>query len=130
MVTTLLGMAADGLLAGRDSTDRPLDYRAGSLGHGAAPDTLDSPIVRGMHDLTFAYEDGTARGRASRRARCAASGRMLFDFKGALFWRMQAGMGEVVFAPLYEALAAEGWSSGSSPGSRLGSPGARSHRWS
>ena len=34
--------------------------------------------------------------------------RMLFDFKGSIFWRMQAGMGEVVFAPLYEALSRRG----------------------
>jgi uncharacterized protein with NAD-binding domain and iron-sulfur cluster len=33
---------------------------------------------------------------------------MLFDFKGSLFWRMQAGMGEAVFAPLYEALTRRG----------------------
>jgi uncharacterized protein with NAD-binding domain and iron-sulfur cluster len=33
---------------------------------------------------------------------------MLFDFKGSIFWRMQAGMGEIIFAPLYEALARRG----------------------
>ena len=33
---------------------------------------------------------------------------MLFDFKGSIFWRMQAGSGDVVFAPLYQALRARG----------------------
>ena len=51
------------------------------------------------------------------------SGRMLFDFKGAIFWRMQAGMGEVIFAPVYEALARRGvefrfFSPAHQPGSR------------
>ena len=33
---------------------------------------------------------------------------MLFDFKGSVFWRMNAGTGETIFAPLYEALARRG----------------------
>jgi uncharacterized protein with NAD-binding domain and iron-sulfur cluster len=33
---------------------------------------------------------------------------MLFDYKGALFWKMTAGMGDVVFAPLYQVLEARG----------------------
>ena len=34
--------------------------------------------------------------------------RMFFTYKGALFWKMQAGMGDVVFAPLYEVLKRRG----------------------
>jgi uncharacterized protein with NAD-binding domain and iron-sulfur cluster len=33
---------------------------------------------------------------------------MLMGYSGALFWRMQAGMGEVVFAPLYQVLKSRG----------------------
>ena len=78
---------------------------------GTAPPARRStpPIVRGMHDLTFAYEGGDrARPRFAAGLGLQLSGRMLFDFKGAIFWRMQAGMGEVVFAPLYEALRRRG----------------------
>jgi hypothetical protein len=110
VVTSLQGMADDGLLAGRgfERIDH-LDYRDWLARHGAAPDTLDSPIVRGMHDLTFAYEGGDrTRPRFPAGLGVQLSGRMLFDFKGAIFWRLQAGMGEVVFAPLYEALARRG----------------------
>jgi len=110
VVTSLLGLAADGLLGGTgfERIDH-LDYRDWLARHGAAPDTLDSPIVRGMHDLTFAYEGGDrARPRFPAGLGVQLSGRMLFDFKGAIFWRMQAGMGEVIFAPLYEALARRG----------------------
>ena len=110
VVTTLVGMAADGLLSGSgfDRIDS-LDYRHWLARHGAAPDTLDSPIVRGMHDLTFAYEDGDrSRPRFPAGLGVQLSGRMLFDFKGSVFWRLQAGMGEVVFAPLYEALRRRG----------------------
>lgn len=110
VATNLRGMALDGLLSGEgyERIDH-LDYREWLGRHGASPATLDSPIVRGMYDLVFAYEDGDRR-----RPRFAAglgldlSSRMLFDYKGSLFWRMQAGMGEVVFAPLHQALTARG----------------------
>ena len=110
VASTLQGLAADGLLSGTgfDRID-DLDYRQWLARHGAAPDTLDSPIVRGMHDLTFAYERGDrTRPRFPAGLGVQLSGRMVFDFKGAIFWRMQAGMGEVVFAPLYEALVRRG----------------------
>jgi hypothetical protein len=109
-VTTVVGLASDGLLAGRgyERVDH-LDYREWLARHGAAPGTLDSPIVRGMYDLVFAYEDGDkARPRFAAGLGLQLAARMLFDHKGSIFWRMQAGMGEVVFAPLYEALVRRG----------------------
>lgn len=108
--TNVLGMAADGLLTSRtyDRIDH-LDYREWLARHGAAPETLASPIVRGMYDLVFAYEDGDkSRPRFAAGLGLQLAARMLFDFKGSIFWRMQAGMGEVLFAPLYEALVRRG----------------------
>ncbi|HEX9762665.1 MAG TPA: NAD(P)-binding protein, partial [Acidimicrobiia bacterium] len=110
VVANLVGMSVDGLLSGSgyERIDH-LDYREWLGIHGAARETLDSPIVRGMYDLTFAYEGGDhARPRFSAGLGLHLAGRMLFDFKGSIFWRMQAGMGEVVFAPLYEALTRRG----------------------
>jgi uncharacterized protein with NAD-binding domain and iron-sulfur cluster len=110
VVTSLQGMAVDGLLSGQgwDRIDH-LAYREWLARHGAHRGTLDSPVVRGMQDLTFAYEEGD-RTRPSFAAGLGLqlSGRMLFDHKGAVFWRMQAGMGEVIFAPLYQALRRRG----------------------
>lgn len=71
--------------------------------------TLQNPIVRGSHDLAFAYHQGHeqepqfAAGQALN-----AAYRFFFTYKGALFWRMRAGMGDVVFAPLYMALRNRG----------------------
>ena len=110
VVSSLQGMAADGLLAGTgfERIDH-LDFREWLAGHGAAADTVDSPIVRGMYDLAFAYEGGDrGRPRFAAGLGLQLAGRMLFDFKGSIFWRMQAGMGEIVFAPIYEALARRG----------------------
>jgi uncharacterized protein with NAD-binding domain and iron-sulfur cluster len=110
VASSLQGMAVDGLLSGNgwDSIDH-LDYGEWLAKHGAAPETLESPIVRAMHDLTFAYEGGdhTKPGFAAGRG-LQLAGRMLFDFKGSIFWRMQAGTGETIFAPMYQALARRG----------------------
>ena len=59
IVTNVQGMAADGLLSGTgyERIDH-LDYRDWLTRHGAARETIDSPIVRGMYDLTFAYQGG------------------------------------------------------------------------
>lgn len=108
--TNVLGMVTDGLLTpSAYATIDHLDYREWLAKHGAARETLDSAIVRGMYDLVFAYEDGDkSRPRFAAGLGLELAGRMLFDFKGSIFWRMQAGMGEVVFAPLYEALSRRG----------------------
>jgi uncharacterized protein with NAD-binding domain and iron-sulfur cluster len=110
VMSSLAGMAADGLLsAGGYAAIDHLDFREWLAMHGAARDTLDSPIVRGMYDLTFAYEGGDrSRPRFAAGLGLQLAGRMLFDFKGSIFWRMQAGMGETVFAPLYQALVRRG----------------------
>lgn len=109
--TNLRGVLADRLLTRPDgfaAVDH-MDYRDWLRRHGADASTIDSAIVRGMYDLVFAYEDGDpSRPRFSAGLGLQLATRMLFDFKGAIFWRMQAGMGEVIFAPLYQALRGRG----------------------
>jgi uncharacterized protein with NAD-binding domain and iron-sulfur cluster len=111
VLTCVRGAVRDGLLsspAGFAAIDH-LDFRDWLARHGATPDTLDSPLVRGMYDLVFAYEAGD-----HRRPRFAAglglflAGKFFFEYRGSIFYKMRAGMGEVVFAPLYEALRARG----------------------
>jgi len=71
--------------------------------------TLRNPILRGAYDLGLAYRNGDARDPqiAAGQAINAAC-RFFFMYKGALFWRLKAGMGDVVFAPLYLALRNRG----------------------
>jgi uncharacterized protein with NAD-binding domain and iron-sulfur cluster len=77
--------------------------------HGASADTVDGPFVRGMYDLAFAYEDGDpSRPRFPAGLGIHLAGRSFVDYKGALFWKMRAGMGDVVIAPLYEVLKRRG----------------------
>ena len=71
--------------------------------------TLNNPLVRGAHDLGFAYRDGDARNPQIAAGQAISAGcRFFFMYKGSLFWRMKAGMGDVVFAPMYLALRNRG----------------------
>lgn len=77
--------------------------------NGASEASIDSAIVRGLYDLAFAYEDGDFE----RPALAAGQGirgsvRMFFTYRGSLFWKMRAGMGDIVFAPFYEVLSRRG----------------------
>ncbi len=112
MVTAnLFGIMADGLLTRPEGFGaiNHLDYRDWLLGHGIDPEALESPILRGMYDLVFGYEDGDpARPRFSAGLGLELATKMLLGYSGALFWKMQAGMGEVIFAPLYEVLRDRG----------------------
>jgi len=105
------GAASDGLLAGPAgfAAIDHLDFREWLDGHGASPETLDSPLVRGMYDLVFAYEGGDPeRPRFAAGLGLFLASKLFFEYRGSIFWKMRAGMGEVVFAPLYQALAARG----------------------
>lgn len=85
------------------------DWRDWLLLNGASQESLDSAFMRGIYDLLFAYENGdinTPRMSAGQALRGAV--RMFFSSRGAIFWKMKAGMGDVVFAPFYEALKQRG----------------------
>jgi uncharacterized protein with NAD-binding domain and iron-sulfur cluster len=71
--------------------------------HGASARALDSGFLRGLYDLGFAYEDGE-QPRISTAAAMRGAHRLFYTYRGAFFWKMTAGMGEIVFAPLYELL--------------------------
>ena len=111
VTANLVGVMADGLLTNPDGFGaiNHLDYREWLLRHGIDPDVLASPILRGMYDLVFGYEAGDpARPRFSAGLGLELATKMLLEYSGALFWKMQAGMGEVIFAPLYEVLRTRG----------------------
>ena len=111
VTSQLRGVMVDGLLVdtrGFRAID-DLEYRDWIAKHGAAPATLESPLVRGIYSLVFGHRDGdTARAQFPAGLGLFLASKLFFDYKGALFWKMQAGMGDVVFAPLYQALRARG----------------------
>ena len=106
---TLRGLVHDrALLFGLDVLD-DWDLRAWLRRHGARPETADAPFIKAWYDLAFAYEDGdTSRPNFAAGAALRAILRTALTYKGAIFWKMQAGMGDVVFAPLFEVLRRRG----------------------
>lgn len=77
--------------------------------NGASVRALQSPFLRGLYDLSMGYVNGDPN-RPSLSAGQGLRGtlRTFFGYRGAFMWRMRAGMGDVVFAPLYTALVARG----------------------
>ncbi|MEA2210587.1 MAG: hypothetical protein QOF83_535 [Solirubrobacteraceae bacterium] len=77
--------------------------------HGASEETLvRSPVLRGLYDLTFAYREGDKRQPSLAAGKGLQSLLMMINYEGSFMWRMRAGMGDVVFAPLYLALRHRG----------------------
>lgn len=77
--------------------------------NGASERSVNSAFVRGLYDLALAYEHGDpARPGLAAGQALRGSLRMFFTYRGALFWKMQAGMGDVVFGPFYEVLKKRG----------------------
>jgi len=110
-LATLRGTMRFGLLAdprGFDAIDA-YDCREWLLLNGASPASVDSGYLRALYDLGFGYEDGDAtRPRVSAGQALRGFLRAFFTYRGAFFWKMNAGMGDVVFAPIYEVLRRRG----------------------
>ena len=71
--------------------------------NGASQTTLDSPITNLTLFSTFSHEHPVAAG-----SYLYAILRGFFTYKGASFYKMQAGMGDAVFTPFYEVLRKRG----------------------
>ncbi|HWP07399.1 MAG TPA: FAD-dependent oxidoreductase [Polyangiaceae bacterium] len=77
--------------------------------NGASERAINSAFIRALYDLAFAYENGDpARPAIAAGSALRGAFRAFFSYRGAFFFRMNAGMGDVVFAPLYLALARRG----------------------
>lgn len=112
LVTAVVrGIVADSLVTsanGFRSIDDQ-DFGEWILRHGGHQDVLDYPLIRGVYDLVFGYRDGDPQRPAfGAGLMIFLIGMVLFEYKGAIFWKMTAGMGDVVIAPLYQALKARG----------------------
>jgi uncharacterized protein with NAD-binding domain and iron-sulfur cluster len=73
------------------------------------PSIKEGPWVKAGYDMVFGYEDGDI-GKRNFAAGTAVNAilRLVFTYKGSVYWKMQAGMGDTVFAPFYEVLKRRG----------------------
>jgi uncharacterized protein with NAD-binding domain and iron-sulfur cluster len=107
--TMVIGMLEDGVVTGGFEMIEDEEWIAWLGRHGADALLTGSALVRGMYDLVFAFEGGDpskpnfAAGTAMRSVMS-----IVFEYRGAIFWKMQAGMGDTVFGPFYEVLKKRG----------------------
>jgi uncharacterized protein with NAD-binding domain and iron-sulfur cluster len=76
--------------------------------HGASQITLQSALVTALHDIMFAFEGGDHSKPNIEAGTGLRLDLSLMDFRGAVIYRMAAGMGDIIFAPLYEVLKQRG----------------------
>lgn len=111
MLAIVRGFVADGLIMSPNGFDKIDNYdcKEWLIKHGAAPSSAESGFVRGLYDLAFGYEDGDVeRPRIAAGQALRGAMRAFFTYRGAFFWKMQAGMGDIVFSPYYEVLKKRG----------------------
>ncbi|HVO25453.1 MAG TPA: NAD(P)-binding protein [Candidatus Margulisiibacteriota bacterium] len=110
-LATLRGEIRFGILTdprGFDAIDE-YDCREWLLLNGASERSVNSGFMKALYDLGFSYADGDpSRPRIAAGQALRATVRAFFTYRGAFFWTMQAGMGDVVFAPFYEVLRRRG----------------------
>jgi uncharacterized protein with NAD-binding domain and iron-sulfur cluster len=114
-VSTVAGIVKDGVLEHGFDVINDEDWAAWLRRHGAREVTIGRtpaercPALRAVYDVAFAYPGGVIDA-----ADCAAGTatndllRLVFSYRGSIMYKMQAGMGDVVFAPLYEVLRRRG----------------------
>ncbi|MEL6137716.1 MAG: NAD(P)-binding protein [Cyanobacteria bacterium J06628_6] len=85
------------------------DYGEWLTRYGLWEETRQSPMVRSIYDLVYAYPEGNVHNpqvAAGVALRVAIN--IFLRYNGAIMWKMQAGMGDTIFAPMYKVLKRRG----------------------
>jgi uncharacterized protein with NAD-binding domain and iron-sulfur cluster len=109
---------ATGLGMLRDLCGKPFEaidgreWREWLLANGLHEHTSWSAIIRALYDIVFAYRDGDATDPSKADLAAGTTTKTIlhinFDYYNAVFMKMQAGMGDTIFAPIYEVLKKRG----------------------
>ena len=109
VATILKGVRADGLLyKGFDAVDGE-DHVDWMRRHGAAPETIASPLTSSTPNITYQYPEGDSLRPAEMAAGAYLHWTMMtFTYMGEFIQLFEAGSGETLIAPLHEALVNRG----------------------
>lgn len=109
-LTNLRGIFRDGVLESRCLDDlEDIDYREWLRRNGAREATLNCAFVRVLYELVYGFSKGNiadpqlATGTALRILTT-----VIFQYNGAIMWKMQSGMAETVITPMYKVLQRRG----------------------
>ncbi|WP_397596580.1 NAD(P)-binding protein [Silanimonas sp.] len=109
-ITCGIGVLEDGVLKKGFEAINDIDFYAWLIKHGANKRwTVYSAPVRCFYDLVFAYEDGEfSRPNIEAGTMLRGMMKVTMCYHGGIMYKMQAGMGDAVFAPMYEVLGRRG----------------------
>ena len=108
-VTMMVGTIRDDLVERGFDVVNDIELRDWLRSHGASEITLAGAMVRAWYCGAFAFLAGdTSRPNVAAGASVRGMLRQQLGYKGALVWKMRAGMGDAVVAPLYEVLRRRG----------------------
>lgn len=109
-ITCGIGVLEDGVLKKGFEAINDIDFYAWLTKHGANKRwTVYSAPVRCFYDLVFAYEDGDfSKPNIEAGTMLRGMMKVTMCYHDGIMFKMQAGMGDAVFAPMYEVLKRRG----------------------
>lgn len=85
------------------------EMRAFLRHYGACEATVRSPVISSIYDAVFAQVGGIPQNEnLAAGVGLRSMFRILLGYKHSMFYKMQAGMGDTIFTPLYEVLEKRG----------------------
>jgi uncharacterized protein with NAD-binding domain and iron-sulfur cluster len=108
--TSSIGLLEDGVLKNGFEAINDIDFYQWLTKHGANERwTVYSAPVRGFYDLVFAYENGDfSQPNIEAGTMLRGMMKVALCYHGGIMFKMQAGMGDTVFGPIYEVLKRRG----------------------
>ena len=103
------GMLEDGVLADGWDAINQYDFKQWLAKSGACEITVNSSLVNALYGLLFGYEGGDTEKPnmvAGNLMRIVLI--MVLEYKGSVLYKMNAGMGDIVVAPIYLTLKRRG----------------------
>jgi len=109
-ITVMKGVFEDGVIRNGFDVINDKDFREWLRIHGGDEKyCVNSAPVRGFYDLIFAYENGDfGKPDAEAGTMLRAMARIGLAYKGGIMFKMQAGMGDTIFTPMYQVLKQRG----------------------
>ncbi|OQW91244.1 MAG: hypothetical protein BWK79_17400 [Beggiatoa sp. IS2] len=114
-VVALKGLWKDGFFEQGFQAVPDIDLRQWFKQYGASDNLIYSPLTQAVYDLFFSFLQGETgvksppiAGDISARASLHYMMRAVCCYKGAVMWKMKAGMGDIIFTPLYLTLKERG----------------------